>query len=67
MPGGKELFQNQQHSGISQGIGLHALQVEKFRDTFVIRAEQLLIDLRLYRCASYLFKSITREKLSLES
>jgi hypothetical protein len=39
MPGGGELFQNQQHSGISQGVGLHALKIKEFGDTFVVRAE----------------------------
>src|SRR4051812_38027519 len=37
----------QQHAGVAQRVRLHPLQIEELGDTFVVRLQQLPVDVRL--------------------
>jgi hypothetical protein len=56
-----------EHAGIAQCIGLDALEIEEFGDTFVIRTQKLLVDLRFNRCALNLGESKFAKEFSFKS
>src|SRR4051794_4977892 len=53
------------HPGVSEDVGLHVLESEELGDTFVVRAQQLLVDHRLNRRAVELAKPVPGEELDL--
>ena len=47
---GRPGSQPQQHAGVAEGVRLDPLQAEELGDALVVRAQQLLVDGRRYRC-----------------
>lgn len=58
--------ENSKHPRVSKGVWFDPLEIQEFGHTFIVGAQELLVDLRFYRGALNHFKTVAPKELSLK-